>query len=157
MSRTASSPCTPAVPATTTGGCWSTEWDTVYTAGPTVRPRCVPTGPDMIIAHDLGTSGNKASLHEDDGRLLDSVTVSYPTDYRHGGIAEQDPRDWERAVIDATRRLVRQAGVQASRVSGLVVSGQMMGAVLLDHRYEPVRPAIIWADTRAHAPADRLS
>lgn len=111
----------------------------------------------MIIAHDLGTSGNKASLHEDDGRLLDSVTVSYPTDYRHGGIAEQDPRDWERAVIDATRRLVRQAGVQASRVSGLVVSGQMMGAVLLDHRYEPVRPAIIWADTRAHAQAERLS
>ena len=111
----------------------------------------------MIIAHDLGTSGNKASLHEDDGRLLDSVTVSYPTDYRQGGVAEQDPRDWERAVIDATRRLVRQAGVQASRISGLVVSGQMMGAVLLDHRHEPVRPAIIWADTRARAQAERLS
>ena len=29
----------------------------------------------MIIAHDLGTTGNKASLHHDDGRIVASVTV----------------------------------------------------------------------------------
>ena len=32
----------------------------------------------MLIAHDLGTTGNKASLHHDDGRLVTSVTVPYP-------------------------------------------------------------------------------
>ena len=32
----------------------------------------------MIIAHDLGTTGNKASLHEPEGRLIEAVAVSYP-------------------------------------------------------------------------------
>ena len=86
----------------------------------------------MLIAHDLGTTGNKASLHEDDGRLRAAVTVGYPARFADGGVAEQDPRDWERAVIEATRTLLAQTGTDASTVTGLVISGQMMGAVLLD-------------------------
>ncbi len=31
-----------------------------------------------LIAHDLGTSGNKASLFTTDGKLIRSQTVSYP-------------------------------------------------------------------------------
>lgn len=111
----------------------------------------------MIIAHDLGTTGNKASLHDDDARLRASVTVPYPANFASGGIAEQDPRDWWAAVVEATRRLLAGSGADPASVTGLVVSGQMMGAVLLDASYEPVRPAIIWADTRSAAQADRLS
>jgi len=57
----------------------------------------------MLIAHDLGTTGNKASLHHDDGRLVTSVTVPYPAHFAAGGIAEQDPADWWDAVASATR------------------------------------------------------
>ncbi|MDR7233700.1 xylulokinase [Agrococcus sp. BE272] len=110
----------------------------------------------MLIAHDLGTTGNKASLHDDDGRLRASVTVAYPVRFADGGIAEQDPRDWERAVVEATRSLLARTGTDPATVTGLVVSGQMMGAVLLDEHYEPVRPAIIWADTRAQAQTEQL-
>lgn len=105
----------------------------------------------MIIAHDLGTTGDKASLHHDDGRLVTSVTVPYPARFAAGGIAEQDPADWWHAVIKATRELLSRSAVAPEAVSGLVVSGQMMGAVLLDAHGEPVRPAIIWADTRSGA------
>ncbi|RZT59533.1 xylulokinase [Microcella alkaliphila] len=111
----------------------------------------------MIIAHDLGTTGNKASLHDETGRLLSAVTVSYPVDFRDGGIAEQNPRDWENAVIEATRTLLERTQTDRNRVTGMVLSGQMMGAVLLDEHYEPVRPAIIWADTRAHAQTAQLA
>lgn len=110
----------------------------------------------MLVAHDLGTTGNKASLHDDDGRLRASATVAYPVRFADGGIAEQDPRDWERAVIEATRSLLEGTGTDPATVTGLVVSGQMMGAVLLDERYEPVRPAIIWADTRAQRQTEQL-
>lgn len=110
----------------------------------------------MLIAHDLGTTGNKASLHDDDGRLRASVTVAYSVRFADGGIAEQDPRDWERAVVEATRSLLERTGTDPATVTGLVVSGQMMGAVLLDEHYEPVRPAIIWADTRAQAQTEQL-
>lgn len=105
----------------------------------------------MIIAHDLGTTGDKASLHHPDGRLIASATVSYPAHFAAGGIAEQDPAHWWNAVVEATRDLLERTGTAASSITGLVVSGQMMGAVLLDAAGEPVRPAIIWADTRAGA------
>ncbi|MHC9044711.1 xylulokinase [Microbacterium saperdae] len=105
----------------------------------------------MLIAHDLGTTGNKASLHHDDGRLIASVTVPYPAHFAAGGIAEQNPVDWWEAVVAATRDLLARTDTAPAAVAGLVVSGQMMGAVLLDADGEPARPAIIWADTRAGA------
>ena len=81
----------------------------------------------MLIAHDLGTTGDKASLHEDDGRLLSSVTISYPARFGHDGLAEQDPRAWTDAVAAATARLLESTGTDPSAVAGLVISGQMMG------------------------------
>lgn len=111
----------------------------------------------MLIAHDLGTTGDKASLHHDDGRLITAVTVAYGARFADGGVAEQDPEDWWNAVVAATRTLVERAGVAPAEITGLVVGGQMMGAVLLDAAQRPVRPAIIWADTRAGAQQRELS
>ncbi|MBX6765814.1 MAG: xylulokinase [Actinomadura rubrobrunea] len=111
----------------------------------------------MIIAHDLGTTGDKASLHHDDGRLVAAVTVRYGTRFAAGGVAEQDPADWENAVAAATRRLLADTGTDPAAVRALSFSGQMMGAVLLDAAYRPVRPALIWADHRSSAQAARLT
>lgn len=110
----------------------------------------------MIIAHDLGTTGDKASLHTNDGVLVTSSNVSYITDFRAGGIAEQNPADWWSAVSEATYTLLSRAGVSAADISAVGFSGQMMGAVFLDERMEPVRPAIIWADRRSKDEAERL-
>ena len=64
----------------------------------------------MLIAHDLGTTGNKASLHHDDGRLVTSVTVPYPAHFAAGGIAEQDPADWWDACLLYTSPSPRDRG-----------------------------------------------
>ena len=103
----------------------------------------------MLLAHDLGTSGDKASLHGDDGTLLASHTVPYDTHYGPHGEVEQDPADWWRAFCAATARLLDETGTPAAAVSAVSFSGQMMGAVLLDEDHRPVRPALIWADTRS--------
>ena len=91
----------------------------------------------MIVAHDLGTTGNKASLHDDQGRTLAAVTVDYPANFATGGVAEQDPEHWWEAVGTATRRLLDVAGVPGSAVAGVGLSGQMMGAVFLDESGPP--------------------
>lgn len=109
----------------------------------------------MIIAHDLGTSGNKASLHDQDGRLLASVSVDYPTHYGQD-TSEQDPHRWWRAVVEATNGLLAASRVDPASIRGLCVSGQMMAAVLLDAGGQPLRPAMIWSDQRAGAQADVL-
>jgi xylulokinase len=64
----------------------------------------------VIISHDLGTTGNKASLHRDDGRLVASATVNYSAFFADGGVAEQNPDDWWNAVVEATRGLLTRSG-----------------------------------------------
>ncbi|MGO1974910.1 MAG: xylulokinase [Propionibacteriaceae bacterium] len=110
----------------------------------------------MIIAHDLGTTGDKATLVAEDGTLVGSVTAPYGADFGADGKAEQDPNDWWGAFCRATRDLQDRFDVRPEQVAAVSFSGQMMGAVLLDGAGEPVRPAIIWADTRARAQTARL-
>jgi len=102
-----------------------------------------------ILAHDLGTSGNKATLYREDGRLAASAVAVYNTRYPHSGWVEQDPRDWWRAVCDSTKELIEKAGIEAGQVACVSFSGQMMGCLLVDREGRPIRPMITWADTRA--------
>jgi len=105
----------------------------------------------MIISHDLGTTGDKATLVSNDGEVLAAVTSSYGTDFGPRGKAEQNAVDWWDAVCTATRELLDRTSVPAEDIEVVSFSGQMMGAVLLDAAGAPVRPAIIWADTRSVA------
>ena len=105
-----------------------------------------------LIAHDLGTSGDKATLFDLDGRLLNSLTHAYSTHFFHGNWAEQNPLDWWEAFCMATRQLLK--GRDARQVAAVAFSGQMMGCVLVDAQGTPLRPAIIWADLRATRQAD---
>lgn len=107
-----------------------------------------------ILAHDLGTSGNKATLFAEDGTLVKSVTSSYGTDYFNNNWAEQDPEDWWRAVCTSTRELV--ADIDPSSVAVIALSGQMMGCLCVDKQGNPVRKSIIYCDQRAVKQADRL-
>lgn len=111
----------------------------------------------MIIAHDLGTTGDKASLHQDDGRLVASVTVTYETHYGRGGVVEQDPEAWWAAVVAATRSLLASTSTDPFDVRVVGFSGQMMGAVFLDDTLSRVRPAMIWADTRSAVQSDAVA
>ena len=52
-----------------------------------------------ILAHDLGTTGNKATLFDAvTGAVVASVFEAYNTAYPHPNWAEQDPADWRRAL-----------------------------------------------------------
>jgi xylulokinase len=111
----------------------------------------------MLIAHDLGTSGNKASLHDVQGNLIAAVTVGYPTHYAADTTSEQNPQDWWTAVVAATRQLLATTGTAPGEILALCVSGQMMGLVTVDAAGAPVRPAMIWSDQRAKPQAAALS
>jgi len=102
-----------------------------------------------IIAHDLGTTGNKATLYDQEGALVGSAFYGYETEYAHTSWAEQDAEDWWRAVCASTRELLRQTKVRGDDVACIVFSGQMMGCVPLDKQARPLRKAIIWADQRS--------
>ena len=110
----------------------------------------------LLLAHDLGTSGNKATLVTPDGRILAAASAPYETSYLRPGWAEQDPRHWWEAVVASTRALLDSAArrrqsrdLLADRIAAVGISGQMMGCVALDAGGGPVRPAMIHSDIRA--------
>jgi len=107
-----------------------------------------------LLAHDLGTSGNKATLYTSDGALVKSVVSSYDTDYFNNNWAEQDADNWWRAVCESTREIVR--GIDAKAIASVSFSGQMMGCLCVDRAGKPLRKSIIWADMRAEAQADQI-
>jgi xylulokinase len=105
----------------------------------------------FILAHDLGTSGNKATLFSLDGKMGASALYEYPVSYPGTGQVEQDPGDFWKAVCLSTRQLLEKAGVSAGDVAAVSFSGQMMGCLIVDAEGNALRPMIIWADTRAGA------
>ena len=83
-----------------------------------------------ILAHDLGTSGNKATLFDESGLLIASRTAAYPTDYASGNRAEQNPHHWWKAIVDTTQALLEL--VSPNDIAGVALSGQMMGCLCVD-------------------------
>ncbi len=104
---------------------------------------------DYLLAHDLGTSGNKAVLYREDGTLAASALYEYPTFYPFPGAVEQEPEKWWEAVCNSTKRLLSETGIPAEKIAAVSFSAQMMGCLLVDKNGEPLRNMLIWADTRA--------
>ena len=90
------------------------------------------TGERYILAHDLGTSGNKATLYDEAGNLRCSAVCGYETRYPRDRFVEQDPEDWWRAVCKSTRDLMEKAGIGPEAVLGVSFSGMMMGCLPVD-------------------------
>jgi len=110
-----------------------------------------------LLAHDLGTSGNKATLFSESGQLISSVVSSYDTHYFNVNWAEQNPEDWWSAVCDSTHQLLSLSSVQPEEIAAVSFSGHMMGCLCVDKRGNPLRPHILWADQRSQAQARQLT
>lgn len=104
---------------------------------------------DYILAHDLGTSGNKATLYDLKGNLRSSTLYEYPTYYPDTNWVEQDPDDWWKAVCVSTKELISKAGIDSKDIACITFSAQMMGCLPVDRQGKPLRRMIIWADQRA--------
>ena len=111
---------------------------------------------DYILAHDFGTSGNKAVLVDTSGKVHTTAYVPYDIHYPHPGWAEQEPEDWWRAIVSSTRQVLQKGKVDPNNILGMVYSTQMLGIVPMSSTGQPLRPAIIWLDARAPEQATRL-
>jgi xylulokinase len=107
----------------------------------------------LLLGIDLGSSSVKASVIDgDSGKCL--ATAFYPSDEMKiialkSGWAEQDTAIWwanlKAAILDCTAKL-RQ---KSNDIGAIGISYQMHGLVTVDINYQPLRPSIIWCDSRA--------
>ena len=104
----------------------------------------------MYIGLDLGTSGLKGILIDDNQRVLAEASAPLTVQRPQDGHSEQLPADWV-AAAEAVMDQLAAHGLSKVRAIGL--SGHMHGATLLDKSDEVLRPCILWNDTRSHAEA----
>ncbi|WP_410750140.1 xylulokinase [Citrobacter sp. U14242] len=100
----------------------------------------------MYIGIDLGTSGVKAILLNEQGDVVASYTEKLTVSRPHPLWSEQDPEQWWLATDRAVKALGQQHSL--SEVKALGIAGQMHGATLLDKQQKVLRPAILWNDGR---------
>lgn len=105
---------------------------------------------NFIIAYDLGTSSNKATLFDDEGILIASSVESYKTLFPCPGWAEQNQKDWWESVKNSTFKLLEKNPKIKKYLSAVTFSGQMMGCCPINKEGNPIFNAIIWSDQRAY-------
>ncbi len=109
---------------------------------------------NYILAHDFGTSGNKATLYDENGVLVKSCVAAYETKFFNGNWAEQNPEDWWKAVCSSTQNLLQ--GMEREKIAVVSFSGQMMGCLCLDSMGRPLRNSILYCDQRSVKQNERL-
>ncbi|AWM89017.1 xylulokinase [Microvirga sp. 17 mud 1-3] len=105
---------------------------------------------------DVGTSAVKAVIVDEEQEVLaeasQPLAISRPRDLW----SEQDPESWWEAVEGAVEALRASVPAAWADLRAIGLSGQMHGAVLLDDRDRPLRPAILWNDGRSFREAEEL-
>lgn len=103
----------------------------------------------MYLGIDLGTSGVKIIILDDNDTLIaqefSPLTISRP----HVLWSEQDPALWWQATNAAMASLKTNHKKILSAISAIGLSGQMHGATLLDCQNNIIRPAMLWNDGRS--------
>jgi len=101
-----------------------------------------------LIGIDLGTSGTRSVLFNENGVAVCSSTAEYPLYQLNNGWAEQNPADWWNACVTTVQNVIKESGVNPGDISGVGFSGQMHGLVMVDENGEVLRNSIIWCDGR---------
>ncbi len=107
----------------------------------------------MYIGLDLGTSGLKGILMDEDQHVLAEATASLTVERPADGWSEQDPASW---IAAAEAVLAQLAAKGLGAVKGIGLSGHMHGATLIDSADRVLRPCILWNDTRSFTEAAAL-
>ena len=105
------------------------------------------------IGYDIGSSSVKVALVEAaTGKKVivlnepqnEMEILSLQPDW-----AEQDPEMWWQYICTATKRAIKEANIEASKIQGIGISYQMHGLVIVDKDGKSLRNSIIWCDSRA--------
>ncbi|MCB0373685.1 MAG: carbohydrate kinase, partial [Muricauda sp.] len=112
------------------------------------------------LGYDIGSSSIKAALiRATDGSVLDisqHPKKEMPMISMKQGWAEQDPELWWKHVCSATKELMISNKVARHDIKGIGISYQMHGLVTVDQKLQPIRPSIIWCDSRAVEIGEKL-
>lgn len=104
---------------------------------------------NYLLGIDFGGGASKATLIDTLGNIIAESTAEYPTYYPEGGGCEQEPKDWEKALVNNIAALKEKSKIDTSSILCIAVDSATHTAVLCDGNKKPIRPAIHWTDSRS--------
>lgn len=111
-----------------------------------------------LLGLDIGSSSVKAAIVDvDTGKTVavcQSPDEEMPMDAPHPGWAEQDPEMWWRHTKESFSKAVQRGKIKPNEIEAIGIGYQMHGLVCVDKNHKPVRPSIIWCDSRASVYGD---
>jgi len=107
-----------------------------------------------LLGLDVGTTGCKAVLFDQDGTLVAKASREYPVEIPRPHWAEQDIEQVWALAQEAAREAIAVAGVSEVAAIGLSVHGEAITPV--DRSGRPLRPTILGMDTRTEPQNDWL-
>src|SRR5436853_7489989 len=111
-----------------------------------------------LLGIDIGTSGTKTLICDEDGTVLATATAEHPISSPKPGWSEQSPEDWWKATSKATCAVIKKAKVRPTEIGGVGLSGQMHGSVFLpEGSAKPLRPALPWNDQRTAKQCEEIT
>lgn len=111
---------------------------------------------NYILAHDIGTSSDKAVLVDFEGTIRATSKEAYPTYYPEPAWVEQEPEDYWKAVCATSRAILEETGIDPSEIKGIVFSTQAQGVIPVDKEGNVLYRNITWVDGRAEKQAQRI-
>ena len=106
-----------------------------------------------LLGFDVGSSSVKASLvNADSGKCVSAAFFpekEAPIMAAKAGWAEQEPDSWWQYAKQSLQKIMADAQVKGDQIVAIGISYQMHGLVCVDKELKPLRPAIIWCDSRA--------
>lgn len=109
-----------------------------------------------FLGIDVSTTATKALLIDSVGKVIAVHSTTYGFETPHPLWSEQDPELWWNGAQRSIRAVLDESQVDPSQVSGVGLTGQMHGLVLLDASKNVLRPAILWNDQRTQAQCDEI-
>ncbi len=106
-----------------------------------------------LIGIDVGTSSIKVALVDaSTGQAVASAhspSEEMEVTAVHPGWAEQHPDWWWEHTVKSVKMALQKSSIDGKKVVAIGISYQMHGLVVVDKNYKPLRPSIIWCDSRA--------
>ena len=78
-----------------------------------------PAAQRYVIGVDVGSQGMKTVLVDASGHIAASSYAAYDAQYPAPNRAEENPADWETALVATIRQVMREAGAHPSDVAAL--------------------------------------
>lgn len=110
----------------------------------------------VILVLDLGLTNCKSVLFSATGAILQQASATYPTHYSGAGHVEQNPAEWWRAVVRATRVALAAQPELAGQIEAITITGHMHALVAVASG-NALGNAIILGDQRSVASARHLT